>query len=71
MDNTINIAIRIAYDSIYRNSLINIVKEFKFHQKRVNLISISIMDNLVKIKIGNIRSHPVAVKPGLRQDDVM
>jgi hypothetical protein len=58
-----------AYDSIHRESLINILKEFDFPQKLVNLVSISIMETVVKIKVGNVKSDPVTVKSGLRQGD--
>jgi len=57
-----------AYDSIHRESLINILKEFDFPQKLVNLVSIRIMD-VVKIKVGKMKSNPVTVKSGLRQGD--
>jgi len=58
-----------AYDSIHRESLINILKEFDFPQKLINLVSISIMETVVKIKVGNMKSDPVTVRSGLRQGD--
>jgi sorting nexin-29 len=58
-----------AYDSIHRESLINILKAFDFPQKLVNLVSINIMETVVKIKVGNIKSNRFTVKSGLRQGD--
>jgi sorting nexin-29 len=58
-----------AYDSIHRESLINILKEFDFPRKLVNIVSISIMETVVRVKVGNMKSDPVTVKSGLRQGD--
>jgi len=58
-----------AYDSIHGESLINILKEFDFLQKLVRLVSISIVESEVKIKVGNMKSDPVTVRSGLRQGD--
>ncbi|KAL4107860.1 hypothetical protein QTP88_018142 [Uroleucon formosanum] len=65
--NTLFVDFKKAYDSIHRESLINILKEFNFPQKLVNLVSISTMETVVKIKVGNMKSDPVTVKSGLRQ----
>jgi len=51
-----------AYDSIHRESLLKVLKELKFLQKLVNLISISIMKPWLKLKFGNVKSDFVTVK---------
>jgi len=43
-----------AYDSIHRPTLINILKEFNFPIKLVNLIKASLENTLIKIKIENV-----------------
>jgi len=55
-----------AYDSIHRERLMNIMKMFKCSQKLVNLVPISIVETMVKIKVGNMKSDPVIVKSVLR-----
>lgn len=39
-----------AYDSIHRASLINILREFKFPKKLVNLVEASINGTKIKVK---------------------
>ncbi|KAL4154026.1 hypothetical protein QTP88_001859 [Uroleucon formosanum] len=58
-----------AYDSIHRESLLNIMKEFHFPQKLVNLVSISVMETSIRVKIGNSITEPATVNSGLRQGD--
>jgi len=60
-----------AYDSIHRESLINILKEFRFPSKLVNLIGASINQTDIKGKIANKTSQPVRVTTGLRQGDAL
>jgi len=55
-----------AYDSIHRESLINILKEFRFPRKIVNLIV-----QPIKVKILNTTSQPVRVTTGLRRGDAL
>lgn len=40
-----------AYDSIHRESLVNILKEFRFPSKIVNLIGAGISQTDIKVKI--------------------
>jgi sorting nexin-29 len=67
--NTLFVDFKKAYDSIHREILINILKAFDFPQKLINLISISIMKTVVKIKVRNMKSDPVTVRSGLRKGD--
>ncbi|KAL4100807.1 hypothetical protein QTP88_020836 [Uroleucon formosanum] len=60
-----------AYDSIHRESLINILKEFRFPSKIVSLIGASINQTDIKVKIANTTSQPVRVTTGLRQGDAL
>jgi len=54
-----------AYDSIHRESLVNILKEFRFPSKIVNLIGATISQTDIKVKIANTMSKPVGVTTGL------
>jgi sorting nexin-29 len=58
-----------AYESNHRESLLNIMKEFYFSQKLVNLVSISVMETLIRVQVVNSITDPTAVNSGLRQDD--
>jgi len=59
-----------AYDSVQRESLLNnIIKEFYFPQKLVNLKSISVMETLIRVQVGNSITDSVTVNSGLRQGD--
>jgi len=61
-----------AYDSIHRESLINILKEFRFPSKIINLIGASINQIEIKVKIPtNTTSQTVRVTTGLRQGDAL
>ncbi|KAL4153967.1 hypothetical protein QTP88_001800 [Uroleucon formosanum] len=60
-----------AYDYIHRESLINILKEFRFPSKIVSLIGASINQKNIKVKIANTTSQPVRVTTGLRQGDAL
>ncbi|VVC46285.1 Reverse transcriptase domain [Cinara cedri] len=60
-----------AYDSIHRESLVNILKEFRFPSKIVNLIGASVNQTNIKVKIANTTSHPVRVTTGFRQGDAL
>jgi len=40
------------HKTVFIGSLINILKEFDFPQKLINLVSISIVKTVVKIKVG-------------------
>jgi hypothetical protein len=45
----------------------NILKDFHFPNKLINLIKISVMETKVKIKVGGLISDTVQIKSGLRQ----
>lgn len=55
-----------AYDSIYRPTLIYILKELSFSIKLVNLIKASLENTSIKIKIANTVSDTVRVSTDLR-----
>lgn len=60
-----------AYDSIHRESLVNILKEFRFPSKIVNLIGATISQTDIKVMIANTISKLVGVTTGLRQGDTL
>jgi len=60
-----------AYDSIHRESLINVLKEFEMPQKLINLIKMNIDYTDIKVKVGHSISNAVQVATGLRQDDAL
>ncbi|VVC32177.1 Reverse transcriptase domain [Cinara cedri] len=62
---------RKAYDSIHRESLLNILKDFKFPRKIINLIGTSLNHTDIQVKIGNVTSQPTRVTTGLRQGDAL
>lgn len=51
--------------------MINILKELQFPCKLVNLVTISVMDTTVKIKIENSISDLIVVKSRIRQSDIL
>lgn len=55
-----------AYDSIHRPSLFNIMKEFKFPQKLINLTIASLKNAEIKVKIANLTSPSVRVTTRLK-----
>lgn len=62
---------RKAYDSIHRESLLNILKDFEFPRKIINLIGASLNHTDIQVKIGNGTSQPTRVTTGLRQGDAL
>lgn len=48
-----------AYDSIHRESLINVLKKFEIPQKLINLIKMSIKHTEIKVKAGHSASNLV------------
>ena len=62
---------RKAYDSIHRESFLNILKDFKFPRKIINLIGASLKHTDIQVKIGNVTSQPTRVTTGLRQGDAL
>lgn len=57
---------RIAYVSIYKENLLDILKEVHCPQKLVNLVSISVIKTLVMVQVGNRKTDPVTMNLGLR-----
>jgi hypothetical protein len=62
---------RKAYDSIHRESLLNILKDFKFPRKIINFIGANLNHIDIQVKIGNVTSQPTRVTTGLRQGDTL
>ncbi|KAL4143118.1 hypothetical protein QTP88_005484 [Uroleucon formosanum] len=60
-----------AYDSIHRESLLNILIDFKFPRKIINFIGASLNHTDIQVKIGNVTSQPTRVTTGLRQGDAL
>ncbi|KAL4096954.1 hypothetical protein QTP88_021820 [Uroleucon formosanum] len=60
-----------AYDSIHRPSLINIMKEFSFPKKLINLVEATLKYTEIEVKAANRASEPVRVTMGLRQGDAL
>jgi len=60
-----------AYEFIHKASLINILREFKFSKKLVNLVEASINGTKIKVNLANMLSQPVDVATGLRQGDAL
>lgn len=58
-----------AYDSIHRKTLLNILKEFHFPQKLINLISMCINETYAKVKTSYMVSEKFIIHSGLRQGD--
>jgi len=52
---------RKAYDSMHREFLLNILKDFKFSRKIINLIGASLNHTDTQIKISNVTSQPTRV----------
>jgi len=50
-------------------TLLNILKDFKFPRKNINLIGASLNHTDIQVKIGNVTSRPTTVKTELRQRD--
>jgi len=60
-----------AYDSIYRASLINILREFTFSKKLGKLVKANINGTKIKVVYGNMVLQPIEVVTGLRQGDAL
>lgn len=58
-------------NSIHRESLLNILKDFKFPKKIINLIGASFNHTDIQLKIGNVTSQLTTVTTGLRQGDAL
>jgi len=59
------------YGCIHRDSLSNILRQFKLPQKLINLVKANILHTEIKIKVGNIVSQGILVTTGLRQRDAL
>ena len=60
-----------AYDSVHRDSLWNILREFQLPSHLVSLIKMCYTDTQCKVRIGKISTDPFRIKSGLRQGDIM
>lgn len=60
-----------AYDSIHRQSLLNILMEFNFPIKLIKLIEATLKNTEIKVKVSSKASSPVKVTIGLRQGDAL
>lgn len=58
-----------AYDSVHRGTLLNILREFEFPKKLINLISMCIGETKAKIKTTSTTSELFTIESGLRQGD--
>jgi hypothetical protein len=58
---------REAYDSIHRNSLCNIMEEFGFSKKLINLTKLSMEGVKYQVRVESIVSEVFKVKTGLKQ----
>jgi Reverse transcriptase (RNA-dependent DNA polymerase). len=58
-----------AFDSIHRETLLGILKEFQFPTKLINLISMCISETFAKIKTPNLISQQFQIHSGLTQGD--
>lgn len=58
-----------AYDSIHRESLLNILKEFGLHPKLIRLIGLTLKNTKSKVRFRNDFSKPFDINTGLRQGD--
>lgn len=57
------------YDSIHRESLVSVLKEFEMPQKLININKMGIKHTDIRVKIGYSTSNAVHVTTGLRLDD--
>ncbi|KAL1447571.1 hypothetical protein WDU94_012383, partial [Cyamophila willieti] len=58
-----------AYDSVHRETLLNILREFEIPNKLINLISMCTSETFAKIKTPTMISEPFQIHSGLRQGD--
>lgn len=63
---TLFVDLKKAYDSVHRESLLNIMEEFNFPLKLVNPTSINVMDTLLRVQVGNTILNPITVTSRLR-----
>ncbi|KAL4104892.1 hypothetical protein QTP88_020168 [Uroleucon formosanum] len=62
---------RKAYDSIHRNSLYNIMEEFGFPDKLINLSKLAMEGMKYQVKVDNFMSEAFSVETGLKQGDAL
>lgn len=62
---------RKAYDSIHRNSLYNIMEEFGFPKKLINLTKLSMEGVKYQVRVEIIASEAFNVETGLKQGDAL
>lgn len=54
---TLNINLKKSYDCVYKDSLLNILRQLKLPQRLINLIKGSILFTEIQTKVGNITSQ--------------
>jgi hypothetical protein len=62
---------RKAYDSIHRNSLYNIMEEFGFPNKLINLTKLAMEGVKYQVRVDNTMSEAFGVETGLKQGDAL
>ncbi|CAI6362278.1 unnamed protein product [Macrosiphum euphorbiae] len=62
---------RKAYDSIHRNSLYNLMEEFGFQKKFINLTKLAMEGVKYQVRVDNIMSEAFSVETGLKQGDTL
>lgn len=62
---------RKTYDSIHRNNLYNIIEEFGFPKKLINLSKLFIEGVKYRIRVESIVSEAFNVETGLKQGDIL
>jgi sorting nexin-29 len=62
---------RKAYDSIHRNSLYNIMEEFRFLKKLINLTKLAMEGVKYQVRVDNIMLEVFNVETGLKQGDAL
>ncbi|KAL4142816.1 hypothetical protein QTP88_005213 [Uroleucon formosanum] len=62
---------RKAYDSIHRNSLYNIMEEFGFPDKLINLTKLAMEGVKYQVRVDNFMSEAFSVETGLKQGDAL
>jgi sorting nexin-29 len=58
-----------AFDSVYRNKIIECLLEYRVPTKLIRLISLTLIDTKAKIKVNNSLSNDFKVEFGVRQGD--
>lgn len=62
---------RKAYDSIHRNSLYNIMEEFGFPNKLINITKLAMEGEKYQVRVDSTLSEAFGVETGLKREDVL